>query len=449
MNKLWGGRFQKKTNKLVEEFTNSLRFDQKLARYDCLGSLLHIKVLRKAGLINSKEFAQLQKGLTSIKDSIENGSFFKKIDLGFEDIHSYIQTVLEQKAGKAALKLHTCRSRNDQVSLATKLYCLEESKILIENLHKLDSSLQQLAEANNALIIPGFTHLQHAIPVRIYDYFFAYHQMFLRDKKRIEQTLSNIHPTLGSGALAGTMIESDCYHQAIENLSHVKITSPQSALDTVSDRDFVIDLLHALSIIGLHLSRLAEDLILWCTKEFDFIDIDESFCTGSSLMPQKKNPDVLELVRGYTGRLYGNYQSVMVMMKGLPLSYNRDMQHDKEPLFDSIEIVQKELAVMAALLQNITFKRDKIEIQLDDETLYATDMADHLVKKGMEFKKAHHIIGELVQYKIQSGQKIVDMDNQELSKVHPLLKAPELKKIIDPKHSVDSKKSVKKVKWEF
>ena len=440
MSKLWGGRFSKKTNKLVEEFTGSIHFDQKLAKYDCIGSLNHIETLKRAKLLTSTEHNKLAKGLKAILKSIEGGSF--KIDPSFEDIHSYIQHLLEQKVGKVAFKLHTCRSRNDQVVFDVKLYCIDQIWATIQAILNINKSLFNLAKKNQDIYLPGYTHLQHAIPVRLYDHLAAYSQMLHRDGARLTTAYENSierHLTMGSGAVAGTFIPSEKYN-------HDAIRATENSIDVVSDRDFVIEILSALSILQMHLSRLAEDMILWSTKEFDFIDVDDAFCTGSSLMPQKKNPDVLELVRGYTGKVYGNLVNVLVMMKGLPLSYNRDMQHDKEPLFDSFEIVQKELNVLAELFKNVKFKKENIKKQLEDESLYATDIADYLVQNKVPFKEAHAIIGKLIQYKLKNNVEICSLDNATLKTFHPLLTTKIINKLINPKVSVESKKSVRRKK---
>ena len=446
MSKLWGGRFSKETNQLVEEFSKSIHFDYKLAEYDCIGSLCHIDVLKRANLLTSSEHSKLKNGLDAILDSIENGAF--KIDSSFEDIHSYIQHLLEKnpRAGKAALKLHTCRSRNDQVVFDVKFYCLENISKILESIGKFLAALKDLAIESNKVHIPGHTHLQRAMPIGLSDYFLSHVAMLIRDCKRLDSAFKNIHLTMGAGALAGTMIESNQYNQAAKLTLPKGITPSGNAIDTVSDRDFVIEILSALSILQMHLSRLAEDMILWATKEFDFIEIDDAFCTGSSLMPQKKNPDVLELIRGYTGRVYGNLVNVLVMMKGLPLSYNRDMQHDKEPLFDSFEIVQKELAVLTELFKNVKFNKENIKKQLEDECLYATDMSDFLVRRGVPFKEAHAIIGKLIQYKLKKNIELRTLDDEKLKEFHPLLTAKIIKKLINPKTSVESKKSIRRTR---
>ncbi len=444
MTKLWGGRFSKKTDPRVEEFTRSIHFDRKLAAYDCIGSLTHIDILKKANLISSKEHKHLQSGLEEILQSIRQSRF--PIDETAEDIHTAIQQALEKKVGKVALKLHTCRSRNDQVVFATKLFCMEEIKNIQKLLEGLRQTLFDVALENSDIYLPGYTHLQHAMPVRLVDVLLAYEEMFTADQKRLQNVYEGIHLNMGSGALAGTFIDAKNYNQAVHSVlpERLQVKSTTNSIYTVSDRDFVVDLLNALSITGMHASRLAEDFILWATQEFDFIDIDESFCTGSSLMPQKKNPDVLELIRGYSGRLYGNLVNVLVVLKGLPLSYNRDLQHDKEPLFDSLRIVNGELSILTALLKKISFKKTSIERQLDDELLYATDLADHLVKSGVPFKEAHSTIGKLVSYKLAQGKDLIRMSAEELKVFSPFLTPAVIRHTINPKHSVQAKKSVTK-----
>jgi len=446
MTKLWGGRFKKKTHDLVEEFTRSIQYDYKLAAYDVLGSLAHIRVLKSAKLLTPAEYAKLKKGLETILKSITEGKF--KPNTQFEDIHSHIQHLLEKdpKVGQAAFKLHTCRSRNDQVIFDVKLYVTYSLYNIKVAISELSLSLLHLIINNQHVFLPGYTHLQHAIPISLTDYFQAYHQMLNRDCLRIDNILKTLTLTLGAGAVAGTSIDSTKYKLNIKNIFTLKIQPTENSIDTVSDRDFVIESLSALAILQTHLSRLAEDMILWASKEFDFIDIDDAFCTGSSLMPQKKNPDVLELVRGYSGRITGNLVNVLIMMKGLPLSYNRDMQLDKEPLFDSFEIVQKELAVLAELLKNVKFKNENIDKQLDDESLYATDLADYLVQNKVPFKDAHAIVGRLIQYKFKGKKEIRlrDLDDAVLKKFHPLLNTKLLIKIMNPKTSVRSKKSIRR-----
>jgi len=446
MTKLWGGRFEKSPNKLAEAFGRSIHFDQKLARYDVEGSLYQIEALKKSKILNTTEYSRLKKGLKDLLTRIDSGRF--KIDPSFEDIHSYIQHVLDKKVGKPAAKLHSCRSRNDQVVLDTKLYCVDHAQALTKTIGQFQKVLESTAKKND-YPIPGYTHLQHAIPVKLSDHLKAYVGMLERDKSRLINAVKNIQISLGSGSLAGTMIPAANYSipegQQITKTGK-DLGAPKNAIDNVSDRDFVIEILNALAITGMHLSRLAEDMILWSSQEFDFVDIDQAFCTGSSLMPQKKNPDIFELIRGYTGRLYGNLTSVLVMMKGLPLSYNRDMQHDKEPLFDSFDIVGNSVAVLTELFKSIKFKKNNITAALTDENLYATDIADHLVKEGVAFKDAHTIVGKLIAYKEKSKKTLKDLTDAVLKEYHPSLTAQVLKKIIDPAASVKSKRSIRKGK---
>jgi argininosuccinate lyase len=442
--KLWGGRFSKKTDPLVEEFTSSINIDKELALYDVIGSIFHVAVLKEAGLISSQEYSKIDKGLKEIKHNIESGSF--KVDDSSEDIHSDIQNKLENKIGPASLKLHTARSRNDQIVFDVKFYCKNSSSVIAELILDLDKAISNFAKKQKDVNIPGYTHLQHAQPISLVKYISAYAEMLLRDIDRIIALNKGIKISLGSGALAGTAIEASKYDKAIKStckkLGLEGISSVYNSIDNVSDRDFIIEALSALAIIGMHLSRLVEDLIIWSTAEFDFIELDDAFCTGSSLMPQKKNPDVLELIRGNTGKLYGNLMSVLTMMKGLPLAYNRDMQLDKEPLFSSFKIIKDELKILTKLIPTIKINKDKIDKQLEDESLYATDLAHYLVKKGIAFKQAHAIIGNLVRFSL-NNKKIKDMGEEELKKFSPYINKQVIRKIFDPVYSVKSKKSVR------
>ncbi|MDD5730848.1 MAG: argininosuccinate lyase [Candidatus Omnitrophica bacterium] len=443
--KLWGGRFGKQTDPLVEEFTRSIQFDYKIALADVLGSITHVAILEKSGYLTLEEANKLVQGLAEIHAAIENKKF--KFDPKCEDIHTNIQNILQKKTGELALKLHTARSRNEQVVFAVKLYSKLALAQIKSDISNLALALEETAGKND-LIIPGFTHLQHAQPVYLKDYFGAYIEMLKRDASRLEFISQNIKMTMGAGALAGTPINADEYNiksaELIKELQVVEfnLKPTSNSLDSVSDRDFLIDILSALSITGMHLSRLSEDLILWATKEFDFVEIDESFCTGSSLMPQKKNPDVLELARGYAGRLYGNLISVLAMMKGLPLTYNRDMQLDKEPLFNSLEIVSQELNVLAGLVKTLKFNEEKINEYLKDESLYATDLVYYLVDKKTAFKQAHTIVGRLVKYSLDNKVEIKDMAEGLLKKFSDKFVKKEILKLFDPLASVKSKRSI-------
>jgi len=450
--KLWGGRFEKETDPLVEEFTKSIQYDKRLAEYDLLGSMLHVKILEKGKYLTAQEAASLDKELKSIYDSIKDNTFIP--DDKCEDIHTNIQNILQDKLGETALKLHMARSRNDQVVFATKLYCKFSMIDAQVDISKLSVAINDLIKIND-IIIPGFTHMQHAQPVYLKDYLGAYVKMLMRDYNRLGYIAKNMEITMGAGALAGTPISSSEYKINVEEilkeprfikLKELFIIEPTTnSLDSVSDRDFVIEIISALSIIAMHLSRLSEDLIIWSTKEFGFIEIDESFCTGSSLMPQKKNPDVLELIRGYAGRLYGNLVSVLTLMKGLPLTYNRDMQLDKEPLFDSFEIVSRELKILAGLIKTLKFNKEKIDEHLKDESLYATDLVYYLVKKGEPFKNAHTIVGELVRYSINNNIAIKDIPEDVLKeKFSDKFVKKDILELFVPLVSVESKKSIKR-----
>lgn len=452
--KLWGGRFSKKTDPLVEDFTRSIQYDYKLARFDIVGSLIHVAILKNVGYLSNLEAKKLTKALTSIRKNINNGTF--KYDKNAEDIHTNIQNLLQKKVKDLALKLHTARSRNDQVVFSTKLYCHITTLRTNLEVMKLGLSIRELAlrKDNKDIIIPGFTHMQHAQPVYLKDYLEVYTDMLERDSRRLDNIDSNLTISMGAGALAGTPIDAVEYSKAISAFlkkhksfsETLKVSSTTNSLDTVSDRDFIIEILSVLSILGMHLSRLAEELIIWSTKEFDFVEIDEAFCTGSSLMPQKKNSDVLELIRGYSSRLNGNLISVLTMMKGLPLTYNRDMQLDKEPLFNSFEIVSLELKVLRGLISTLKFNEAKINEHLRDEGLYATDLVYYLVDRGVPFKEAHTIIGKLVKYSIDNNIQIKAMPESSLKKFSEKFTKEEVVKLFDPLFSVRSKKSIKRKK---
>lgn len=448
--KLWGGRFSKKTDPLAEEWTKSIQYDYKLAKWDIFGSALHVKILLRSDFLTSNEAEKLISGLFTIGDKIEKGKL--KIGQKQEDIHTFIQNELQKEVGDLALKLHTARSRNDQVALSTKMYCKESIKNICNEISNLKSSIEELITQKSDIIISGFTHMQHAQPVYLKDYLGTYMVMLERDIERFNYISKNMKITMGAGALAGTPISASKYSETLKDVLDnearklkelFNISPTTNSLDSVSDRDFVIEIISALSLVATHLSRLAEDLIIWSTKEFDFVEIDEAFCTGSSLMPQKKNPDVLELIRGYAGRLYGNLVSVLTMMKGLPLTYNRDMQLDKEPLFNSFEIVSSELKVLAGLMKTLKFNKEKIKEQLKDESLYATDLVYYLViEKKEPFAIAHATIGKLVRYSLDNGVLIKDMTQDQLDKFSKKLIKDEIVRLFDPKISVESKKSI-------
>jgi len=448
--KLWGGRFSKATDPFVEEFTRSVRYDYKLAPYDIIGSIAHVAVLKKAHLLTAPEASKITGGLLGLLDSVEDGVF--PFDADTEDIHTDIQNKLEAKIGDVALKLHTARSRNDQVAFATKLYCLNAAEEIKDALADATETITHVAAKYKEIIMPGFTHLQHAQPVYLKDHLGVYVKMLTRDFIRLETAAEHITLSMGAGALAGTPIEAKHYRVVSTELPSgvsdhsvpFQIEATANPLDAVSDRDFAIEFLSSLAVVGMHLSRISEDLVLWSGKEYGFVELDDAFCTGSSLMPQKKNPDALEMIRGYAGRLYGNLMSVLTVMKALPLTYNRDMQLDKEPLFNSFETILIELKIVAGIFKTIVFNTKRIEEGLADESLYATDLVYYLVGKGIAFKEAHAIVGKLVKYSVEKGVLITHMPEAELKKISDKFIKREIAKLYDPVVSVRSKKSVRR-----
>lgn len=441
--KLWGGRFSKATDPLVEEFTKSIQYDHKLAKYDILGSIAHVAILGKAGYLKSAEVSRIQAALFAIG----KGKFTP--DNSYEDVHSQIQGCLSARVGDLALKLHTARSRNDQVVFATKVYCKVQLAAIEKLLVGLIAAFKRSAADNAGVIIPGFTHMQHAQPVYLKDYLGAYVLMLETGLKMTKALYADIVLTMGSGALAGTPIAAKHYSMSLDGyakklgiaLSGLKLEPTKNAIYTVSDRGFVAEALNVTAVIATYMSRFAEDMILWSTSEFGFVDIDEAFCTGSSLMPQKKNADTLELVRACAGRLYGNRIGFLAVIKGLPLSYNRDMQFDKEPLFDSFEKCRAELAVLTGLVKTLKFNKVKIAKHLTDESLYATDIVYYLVGKGIPFKNAHTIVGNLVKDSDKNGA-IKGMSEKDLKKYCDKFVKKEMVRLFDPKVSVESKRSI-------
>ena len=388
----WGGRFSAGPADAVKAFTESVSFDWRLYPQDIASSIAHAKGLAKVGLLTKAEAAKIARGLRAIEREIKAGKF--KWDPACEDVHMNIEAALVRKIGAAGKKLHTARSRNDQVATDIRLWLRGEVMRVLEAIRGLQKSLVALAENNVNVVMPGYTHLQRAQPVLFSHAMLAYAEMFERDHHRFGLSLLSLFRCpLGSGALAGTTLKLDRAYVA-RQLGLALVTD--NSMDAVSDRDFVVAFLSNAAICGMNLSRLAEDIILWSTAEFGFITIGDGYTTGSSLMPQKKNPDVAELVRGKTGRLYGNLLAVLTMMKGLPLTYNRDMQEDKEPLFDSVDTLLASLRVMADMLGHTKVNRARCEAAASDPMLLATDLVDFLVKRGMPFREAHHAVGALV-----------------------------------------------------
>ena len=389
---MWKGRFQEETSALLQQYSESISFDWRLWRHDIEGSIAHSAALEKAGLLTPEERSRIVSGLEEIAAEIEAGKFTWKMEL--EDVHMNIEAELTRRIGDAGAKLHTGRSRNDQVALDLRLYLREACDELDASLLEIQRALVDLAVQHQDVIIPGYTHLQRAQPVYFAHHLLAYTEMFERDRSRLvdARVRINICP-LGSGAIAGSTILLDRELVARE-LGFPAIT--QNSMDAVSDRDFAVELLAALALIAIHLSRLSEDVILWASSEFKFITISDAFTTGSSLMPQKKNPDVAELTRGKAGRVIGALVSLLTTLKGLPMTYNRDMQEDKEPVFDALDTVSAALEVFAAMLRGIRANPENCAAAVSDPMLLATDLADYLVNRGIPFRKAHEIIGKAV-----------------------------------------------------
>jgi argininosuccinate lyase len=409
-NKPWGGRFTEATASSAEVFSASIHFDMRLYRHDIAGSKAHAKMLAKVGLINESELEQILVGLTEIEAEIESNTFIFRPEL--EDIHMNIEKALVEKAGQAGEKLHTARSRNDQVALDMRLYLRDESQLLLGLLTDLQKGFVQLAREYLGLIMPGYTHLQRAQPVLLSHHLLAYFEMFNRDKARLTDCLKRINVLpLGSGALAGTSLPIDRDFVAKE-LGFPEVSA--NSMDAVSDRDFIVEFLGACGLIQIHLSRLSEELVLWTSQEFNFAEIADRYCTGSSIMPQKKNPDMPELIRGKSGRVVGNLMAVLTVLKGLPMTYNRDLQEDKEPVFDTIDTVSQSLTVMSELLSGLSFNRETLKLATDTGFMTATDLAEYLVRKNIPFRQAHGIVGKSVAFCIENSKELTDLTLQEL-----------------------------------
>ena len=405
-----------RVDKQARNYAASIPFDRRLYRQDIEESIAHARMLAKQGIIAGSEAVAIIKGLNSIRKEIERGKF--QFKTGLEDIHMNIEARLFEKIGEVAGKLHTARSRNDQMALDMRLFVKEEIGKTIDKIQALQASLVELAEANKGVIMPGYTHLQQAQPVLLAHHLLAYFEMFQRDKERFQDCLrrTDVLP-LGSGALAGVPYPIDREFLA-RQLGFSKVSS--NSLDAVSDRDFVIEYEAAAAIVMMHLSRLAEELILWSSSEFGFIEIGGAFTTGSSIMPQKKNPDVAELARGKTGRVYGNLMGILTTMKSLPLAYNRDMQEDKEGLFDTVDTLQTSLEVFAGLVKTIKINTERISQAMKTDYMLATDLADYLVKKGMPFREAHGVVAKLSKYALSKGRNLQELGRKEYKKFSTL-----------------------------
>lgn len=416
MAQLWGGRFTKETDQLVYNFNASIGFDQKFYRQDIAGSMAHVKMLAKQGILTEEEKGQILEGLEGILRDVENGTL--PISSEYEDIHSFVEANLIDRIGEPGKKLHTGRSRNDQVALDMKLYTRDEVKEMDGLVKELLQTLLRIMEANTDTFMPGFTHLQKAQPITLAHHMGAFFEMFRRDRGRLSDIYERMnYCPLGSGALAGTTYPLDREYTA-ELMDFAGPTL--NSMDSVSDRDYLIEFLSAMSTIMMHLSRFCEEVIIWNSNEYQFVEIDDAYSTGSSIMPQKKNPDIAELVRGKTGRVYGALMSLLTTMKGIPLAYNKDMQEDKELTFDAIDTVKGCLALFNGMLATMQFKKENMENSAKNGFTNATDAADYLVNHGVAFRDAHGIVGQLVLYCIGKGISLDDMTLEEYQKISPV-----------------------------
>ncbi|MFS0555869.1 argininosuccinate lyase [Brevibacillus sp. 179-C9.3 HS] len=407
--KLWGGRFTKPTNQLVEEYTASISFDQKMWRQDIVGSLAHVAMLGKCGILPMEEVRQIIAGLKKVKDKIERGQ--AEFLVAHEDVHMNIEKMLIEEIGPVGGKLHTGRSRNDQVALDMHLYLREKLMEIIQLAMYLQEALLEQANQHLDTVMPGYTHLQRAQPVLFGYHLMAYVSMLQRDIERMTETWKRVNVLpLGAGALAGTTFPIDRTFVA-ELLQFDGIY--QNSMDAVSDRDFIVEFLADASLVMTHLSRLCEELVIWSSQEFSFVELDDAFCTGSSIMPQKKNPDVAELVRGKTGRVYGNLFGLLTVLKGLPLAYNKDMQEDKEGMFDTVATIHGALALLTPMIKTMQVKTERMRQAVTNDFSNATDLADYLVRKDMPFRQAHEVVGRTVLYCIEQQKYLLDLTLEE------------------------------------
>ncbi len=433
--KPWGGRFGQETDRLVEKFTASVHYDRRLYRQDILGSMAHARMLASRGIIGRDDLDAILSGLHEILGEIESGRFQWKEEL--EDVHMNIERALVEKVGEPGKRLHTARSRNDQVATDVRLYLREEILRLDGLLHALQEAFLSQAEEHLGLVMPGYTHLQRAQPVLWSHHMLAYFEMFKRDRDRLGDVLkrANLCP-LGSAALAGTGFPIDREAVARE-LGFDGITA--NSMDSVGDRDFLVEFLAACALVMAHLSRLSEEMILWSSAEFSFVELPDRFCTGSSIMPQKKNPDVPELVRGKAGRVYGHLMALLTTLKGLPLAYNRDLQEDKEALFDTVDTVSVSVEVMRGLVAGMVPRKERLEEAVRTGFLTATDLADYLVGKGVPFREAHRVVGEAVARCMALGKDLVDLTLEELKVFSPLIEG-DVFEVLSPEGSVDARR---------
>jgi len=415
--KLWGGRFEGTVEEWVEQFGASISFDHQLAKFDLMGSLAHVQMLGQTGILSLEEAEQIQDGLQALLRDLEAGELH--FDIANEDIHMNMEVLLTEKIGPLAGKLHTARSRNDQVATDMHLYLKEQLGHVLDKLANLNSVLLDLAEKHVETIMPGYTHLQHAQPISFAHHLMAYYNMFQRDSERFAFNLkhTDLSP-LGAAALAGTTFPIN--RQLSSDLLGFQQPYTNS-LDAVSDRDFILEFLSNASILMMHMSRFCEEIINWCSFEYQYISLSDSFSTGSSIMPQKKNPDMAELIRGKTGRVYGNLLGLLTVMKSLPLAYNKDLQEDKEGMFDTVETILNSLDVLAGMLSSMQVNKAKMQQSTENDFSNATELADYLAEKGLPFREAHEIVGKLVLDSIKHGKNIQDWDLEELQVYHPLI----------------------------
>ncbi len=431
------GRFQQSLSEVARRYSESASFDRRLYRHDIAGSIAHVTALVKAGIVSAAEQKQIEAGLREIEKELDSGKF--QWDASLEDVHMNIESALTKKIGETGAKLHTARSRNDQIALDLRLYVKDQINRTSSQIKKLQTSLLDLAGKNVDVVMPGYTHLQRAQPILFAHYLLGQVEAFARDVERLNNGLerTDVLP-LGSGALAGSTIVLDRALIARE-LGFARVS--QNSLDAVSDRDFVCEFLFCLAMIGMHLSRVSEDLIIWSTIEFDFVEFSEGFSTGSSLMPQKKNPDMAELTRGKIGRLYGNLISILTTLKALPSSYNRDLQEDKEALFDSVDTISAALELCTAMLPELKINRERMEEAASDPNLFATDLAEYLVGKGMAFREAHEIVGKLVANAIDKGTKLNAIAPADLKKLSPLF-GVDIADVFDVRRSLAARRAI-------
>ena len=416
MDKMWAGRFSKQLDKLADDFNSSIRFDCRMYKQDIEGSIAHALMLASKGIITAEDSSKIIEGLTSILEDIESGAL--QFDPNAEDIHMFIESELTKRIGDAGKRLHTARSRNDQVALDIRMYLRAENEEILEMLRNLISALRDKAQENTDAIMPGYTHLQRAQPVTFAHHIMAYAMMFIRDAGRIKDAVKRMNASpIGSCALAGTTYNTDRYFEA-QRLGFDTITL--NSIDGVSDRDFCLELLSAYSVLMMHLSRFCEEIVMWSSWEFKFIELDDSYSTGSSIMPQKKNPDMAELIRGKCGRVYGDLVALLTTLKGLPLAYNKDMQEDKEAIFDALDTVKLCLSVFTPMIATTTVLKDNMYSAAQKGFINATDLADYLVKKGMPFRSAYKLVGETVAYCISNGTVLEDLPLEKYKELSDL-----------------------------